>query len=81
MQSNWISCDDRLPELGEIVFLHEKDRATWVGSRDMAEEGWLWSNSYGSFWFNKTLNKWEADTEQDDDYKPTHWTPLPIPPQ
>lgn len=71
----WVRCEDRLPELGEIVWLWEEGRGPWIGSRDDAGEGWLWGKAYGSIWH--TGEKWDADVEQDDDYKPSHWMPLP----
>ena len=73
----WVRIEDRLPELGEIVWLWEQGRGPWIGSRgDPDSEGWLWGNAYGSMWHNGA--KWDADVEQDDEYKPTHWQPLPL---
>ena len=73
----WIRTDERLPELGEIVWLWEEFRGPWIGSRDCPDfEGWLWGNAYGTIWRNG--QKWDADVEQDDEYKPTHWQPLPL---
>jgi hypothetical protein len=73
----WVRIADRLPELGEIVWLWEEGRGPWIGSRDDPDnEGWLWGNAYGAMWHNGV--KWDADVEQDDEYKPTHWQPLPL---
>ena len=70
-------CDNNLPPLGEIVWLHDGNR-TWIGGRDDIGDGWLWGNTYGSVWHNGV--KWDGDLETDDDYKPTHWMRLPEPP-
>lgn len=48
----------------------------WIGTHEHADEGWHYTCCYvlpdyvGPGW--KTL-----DAEWDDDYQPTHWTPLP----
>ena len=66
------------PKLGDIVWLWD-GKTIWVGGREMIDsECWLWGNTYGSMWYNG--EKWEADLESDDDYNPTHWLPLPSPP-
>jgi hypothetical protein len=36
------------------------------------EGGWVWSNCYGDI---------NGDPEFDDEYKPTHWMPIPKPPR
>jgi hypothetical protein len=41
----------------------------WVDAEP--EGGWVWSNCYGDI---------RGDSEWDDEYKPTHWMPLPKPP-
>lgn len=75
--SAWVRCEDRHPALGEIVWLWEEGRGPWIGSRDNPDnEGWLWGNAYGTMWHNGV--KWDADVEHDDEYKPTHWQPLPL---
>lgn len=38
---------------------------------DKGEYGWVWSNCYGDIY---------GDAEFDDQYEPTHWMPLPQPP-
>jgi hypothetical protein len=75
--SGWIACTERLPELEEIVWLHQ-DGIMWIGCRTDDADGWLWANSYATIWWNG--QKWDADAETDSDYKPTHWMPLPTPP-
>jgi len=77
--SGWSDCADRLPELGEIVWLYAPGtEGMWVGGRADDADGWLWANAYGTMWWNG--QRWDADLETDDDYKPTHWMPLPTPP-
>ena len=77
----WIPVGERLPDLCEPVWLLQGD-SIWVGERGECEEGeWLWGNCYGDFYWNSNIQKWESSTaEQDDDYQPTHWMPLPTPP-
>ena len=75
----WIACAERLPELDEIVWLYQPGtEGIWIGVRADDVEGWLWGNAHGSMWWNG--QRWDADMETDDDYKPTHWMPLPTPP-
>ena len=67
---------DNLPPLGVPVWLREDNRI-WVGGRAEGDngDGWLWGNTYGSFW--SVADGWGGDIETDDDYKPTHWMRLP----
>src|SRR5262245_950758 len=72
---HWRPITDDAPALGEICWLWDGQRI-WVGGRDRVDsEYWLWGNCYHRFWYNAV--KWDADLETDDDYKPTHWMPLP----
>ncbi|HEY5894704.1 MAG TPA: DUF551 domain-containing protein [Chthoniobacterales bacterium] len=75
--SIWTACKDSLPEFGQIVWLYDARGKVgpWIGSRDVEDERWLWSRSYGEPWHDG--KKWDADTCQDDDYQVTHWMPLP----
>lgn len=77
--SGWNRIDTMLPDIDQVVWLYD-GKMVWVGSRSyMDSEYWFWGNSYGSFWHNG--ENWDADCEVDDDYKPTHWKPLPILPE
>jgi hypothetical protein len=79
--NEWISVSERLPEMDLPVWLVEGDRV-WVGARGDDGEGWVWGNSYGSHYWDKSAGKWTAfDNECDDDYQPTHWQALPEPPK
>jgi hypothetical protein len=77
----WKSVKDGLPDEGTNVlacFVSGYDKSLYVavGSFDWhgEEGGWLWSqgNGYGEL---ETF-----DTECDDDYRVTHWMPIPTPP-
>ena len=74
----WVFCSDRLPDLGELVWLHDaNNEQTFIGGRGMLDsEEWAWGNSYGSIWHNG--RSWDGDLECDDNYTPTHWMPLPL---
>lgn len=74
--SMWRSCADDPPEMDRPVFLFEEGRGMWIGGRGEVEFGmWCWGNAYGTAWHNG--KQWDAEIECDDDYKPTHWIPLP----
>ena len=76
--ADWLEVTEDNPKLGDIVWLWD-GKNIWVGGREMIDnEDWLWGNSYCSMWHNG--QEWDADLETDDDYKPTHWLPLPSPP-
>ncbi|MCM1957891.1 DUF551 domain-containing protein [Acinetobacter modestus] len=71
--SNWISVNDRLPELGVAVFAGSKRFSDgkftwWIFERFDGGDGWLWSRLNGS--------SIDDDFECDDDYYITHWQPL-----
>lgn len=74
----WILVSSTLPDLGQLCWLWDGKRC-WIGARIQEDDGWLWGNSYGSFWWDG--KQWQGEIEEDDDYRPTHWMPLPpIPP-
>jgi hypothetical protein len=77
---NWKLTSEELPPLDEIVWLYDaaNEVGPWIGCRADDADGWLWANAYGSMWWNG--QKWDADAETDDDYHPTHWMPMPYPP-
>lgn len=70
-------CQKSMPAFGQIVWLFDGKRV-WLGGCEDDGEGWLWGNTYGQIWHNGM--NWDGDLETDDDYKPTHWMPLPEPP-
>ena len=78
--SGWIDVKDRTPDTidgkdySENVFVIcdgklEVMSYGWVDAEPVG--GWVWSNCYGDI---------RGDSEWDDEYKPTHWMPLPKPP-
>lgn len=71
-KSNWISVNDRLPELGEYVFIviemkyeHETEIETVV------DIGWL--NEDGDF---DMINDWNEGQQY---FQITHWQPIVLP--
>lgn len=77
-RQRWIPVAERLPEMDTPVWLYEPGRGAWVGERSDTGDGWLWGNTYGSHFMRKD-GTWSAtDNDQDADYQPTHWMPLPV---
>ena len=76
---NWKLTNAELPPLDEIVWLYDDANKVgpWIGCRADDDDGWLWARSVEQMWWNG--QKWDADAETDD-YHPTHWMPLPYPP-
>lgn len=77
----WTPVAERMPEEGRPVWLYEAGRGIWVGAvADAGDgDGWLWGNTYGShYWDGQAWGCHENET--DDDYQPTHWAELPLPP-
>lgn len=75
----WVRVEDALPAEDQLVFLFDGRRG-WVGSREWVggdEGGSGWTRVYGAIHW--TGARWDADTDCDDDYKPTHWSPFPSP--
>ena len=67
--SKWIKCDDRMPKDHETVLV-----------------AGLWGNTGPLYWMEvKTRidNAWHEQEEGDEweGYPPTHWMPLPKPPE
>ena len=88
-EKRWISVKDGLPELDEMVWLYENGNI-YIGCRsDVDNEGWLWCKTYDAAEFRRALKKygtgygtgWDMAPEFDDDYKPSHWQPLPNQPE
>lgn len=71
-ESQWISVEERLPEIDTPV-LAVVGKNIYALARVEYDEGWLWGigcNDLGD------VRNYEAD----DDYQPTYWMPLAIPP-
>ncbi len=74
----WVKCEDRLPELDTPVWIRTNDDVMVIAERGSSTDGWMWSACYGHFFSN---GKWDAvDSDASDQYEPTHWMPLPLPP-
>ena len=71
---------ETLPAFDEVVWLYDAIRniGPWIGGRSEDPDGWLWHNSNGDIWFAD--GKWYGEAEQED-YSPTHWMKLPLPPK
>lgn len=72
----WIDVKERLPDLGEVVWL-AGPRGVWIGSRVTAKDGWGWGSSSEATWFDG--ERWQIDPYVYDDLV-THWMALPEPP-
>lgn len=71
-ESQWISVEDRLPEMETpVVALVGKN--VYALARVDYDEGWLWAICGCDL---SDIRDYEAD----DDYQPTYWMPLAIPP-
>ncbi|MEE1914972.1 DUF551 domain-containing protein [Pseudomonas asiatica] len=76
--SAWIKCSDRLPDLDQPVFLRA-DEVSGIGCRaDIHDGNWGWAWA-----LNPPIHDeagWFVDGYELDDFEPTHWQPLPSPP-
>lgn len=75
----WRSVEDGLPDLDLLCLLYdqENDRG-WIGCRShVVGEGWLWHETWGTAHWDGM--RWNASELEADDYKVTHWCPLPGP--
>lgn len=64
MQPEWISVDERLPEMDERVMVcNAADQWVSIGSRQLTGE----------------YHHWDGD-DYEELREPTHWMPLPAPP-
>ncbi len=73
--------DDCLPPIEAPVWLWLPDiEQALIGCRtaDCQAEGWLWARCYDDWYFDGS--KYIATTAEEDDLRPSHWRPLPLPP-
>jgi hypothetical protein len=72
----WRLIADEKPPEGVPVWLADVEAGDiWCGTFEFEDEGWNFTNTYGQHFY---FDGWKTDTaEWDDDYKPTHWMPLP----
>lgn len=71
-ESQWISVEERLPEM-ETPVIAMVGKNIYALARVDYDEGWLWAICGCDL---SDIRDYEAD----DDYQPTHWLPLNIPP-
>lgn len=80
-KGRWINVKDELPDLEQPVWMIEKDRIIIGCLCNYDGGGVIWclidKLHYGEY-FRKTKGyPWDFDIESDDEYRPTHWEPLP----
>jgi len=77
MGGGWISVKDKLPPVDVPVWIYDPEiGGPIIGGRSDGGEGWLWCECYGQHWYDG----WQASDFEQDDITPTHWMPLPDPP-
>jgi len=81
----WISVKVRLPELEQTVIIcyesgYDGSPTYAFGGRVDDAEGWLWGITDARLGIRPNDSVHNV-IEADDDYKVTHWTPLPPPPE
>lgn len=76
----WIDVKEKRPKEGEIVWaILENEHSPIMAMREFISEegGYAFTRVYDiPFWSG---SKWYAEAHYDEDYKVTHWQPLPIP--
>ncbi len=75
----WIPVTEAsLPPFNVPVWLKLPDGSRILGERVNEPEGWLWARCYSPPWFDQDTQTWEGqNSEEDDDYQPTHYALLP----
>lgn len=76
----WIDCKKELPPFDLPVWAILANGQMIIAERSTSTDGWLWGNCYGSAYFYE--GAWlSTECAIDDDYEPTHWQQLPLPPK
>ena len=77
--SAWLAIShDCLPPIEIPVWLYMPEiRQPMIGCRTEDDGAWYWARCYDDFWFD---GQWKTSTAEMDDLKPSHWMPLPLPP-
>lgn len=75
MADHWNRIADKLPDLDIPVWLWGPNDGIWIGARTDDGDGYLWGLSYGSQY--RDNDGWKSEDLETDDYRPTHWMPLP----
>ncbi len=80
MKNNFINTKERLPEVGQLVWLFDsKRRLIYLGERVDIGGKWLWAVSYGKPYFMR--GKIAADCQKDDFYDFDYWCEVPEVPE
>jgi hypothetical protein len=78
---NWNEiAPDNLPPLEVPVWLWLRDLGQpIIGCRTQDGCAWYWANCYGAWYYSRS-GMWKTTAAETEDFKPTHWQPLPEPP-
>lgn len=71
----WVSVEDVLPPIGELVWVVERDKTIRLATRYEAMGVWTWAIVRDGYFENQN-GSITADAEIED-ITPTHWHPLP----
>ena len=77
----WISVNNELPELEQPIWMYFDGKIKMGCLSNYGNEGWLWCALDYMPYCIKSTQKWDIEPISDDDYKVTHWMPLPKPPK
>ena len=78
MLDGWRLIDETPPPDETPVWLYEDGRI-YIGEWVHDGYAWLFARCFSVPWWDDERG-WRADDSEADDYAPTHWRPLPQPP-
>ena len=78
-QSEWILCDEDMPEVDETVWITNGCGWTALGCLVECEGGYCWAVTNGIIY--EEDGKIVSECELDDDYDVVYWQKLPNPPK
>ena len=80
MKTNFISTKERLPEVGQLVWLYNsKNKMIYLGIMELIYDGWMWAVAYDKPYLFK--DKITADCQIDDAYDFDYWADIPEVPE